>query len=64
MEELDYSHLKAIKRILRYIRGTESLGLPYSETNEYKLVGYSDNDWCRDVDDRKSTSGYVFFWGT
>jgi hypothetical protein len=27
------------------------------------LVGYSDNDWCRDVDDQKSTSGYVFFLG-
>ena len=63
MEEPKYSHLKAIKRILRYIRGTESLGLFYSETNDYKLVGYSDSDWCGDVDDRKSTSGYVFYMG-
>jgi Reverse transcriptase (RNA-dependent DNA polymerase) len=63
MEEPNHSHLKAIKRILRYIRGTESLGLFYSETNEYKLVGYSDSDWCGDVDDRKSTLGYVFYMG-
>ncbi|KAJ3676254.1 hypothetical protein LUZ60_003666 [Juncus effusus] len=63
MEEPRYSHWKAIKRILRYIRGTESLGLYYSKTNEYKLVGYSDSDWCGDVDDRKSTSGYVFYIG-
>ncbi|KAJ3693375.1 hypothetical protein LUZ60_008855 [Juncus effusus] len=63
MEEPRYSHWKAIKRILRYIRGTESLGLYYSKTNEYKLVGYSDSDWCRDVDDRKSTSEYVFYMG-
>ena len=63
MEEPKYSHLKAIKRILRYIRGTVSLGLFYSETHEYKLVGYSDSDWCGDIDDRKSTSGYVFYMG-
>ena len=63
MEEPRHSHWKAIKRILRYIRGTESLGLYYSRTNEYKLVGYSDSDWCGDVDDRKSTAGYVFYMG-
>lgn len=33
----------------------------YTSTNNYSLVGYSDNDWCRDVDDRKSMYGYVFF---
>ena len=35
----------------------------YSRTEDYKLVGYSDSDWCGDIDDRKSTSGYVFFMG-
>jgi len=53
------SHLKVVKRILQYIRGTEALGLLYSKTNEFKLVGYSDSDWCGDVDDRKSTTGCV-----
>ncbi|KAJ3689816.1 hypothetical protein LUZ61_018980 [Rhynchospora tenuis] len=63
MEEPKYSHWKAIKRILRYIKGTEALGLFYSNSEEYKLMGYSDSDWCGDVDDRKSTSGYVFYMG-
>jgi hypothetical protein len=63
MEELVYSHWKALKRILRYIQGTVSLGLFYSKAEDYKLVGYSDSDWCEDIDDRKSTSGYVFFMG-
>jgi hypothetical protein len=40
-----------------------SLGLFYSKAKDYKLVGYSDSDWCGDIDDRKSTSGYVFFMG-
>ncbi|XP_061364779.1 uncharacterized mitochondrial protein AtMg00810-like [Gastrolobium bilobum] len=63
MEEPSYSHWKAAKRILRYIQGTTSLGLHYSRSENYKLIGYTDNDWCGDVDDRKSTSGYVFFMG-
>ena len=40
-----------------------SLGLLYLKTEDYKLIGYSDSDWCGDIDDRKSTSGYVFFIG-
>jgi hypothetical protein len=63
MEEPKYSHWKTIKRILRYIKGTKTHELFYSKSNEYKLMGYSDSDWCGDVDDRKSTSGYVFYLG-
>ncbi|XP_050895534.1 secreted RxLR effector protein 161-like [Lathyrus oleraceus] len=63
MEEPVYIHWKALKRILRYIQGTMSLGMFYSNSDKYKLVGYSDSDWCGDIDDRKSTSGYVFFMG-
>nr|KYP55970.1 Retrovirus-related Pol polyprotein from transposon TNT 1-94 [Cajanus cajan] len=60
MEDPSYTHWKALKRILRYVRGSLSLGLFYSKSDDYQLVGYSDSDWCGDVDDRKSTSGYVF----
>ena len=63
MEEPIYSHWKALKRVLRYVQGTLSLGLFYSRTEDYKLLGYSNSDWCRDIDYRKSTSGYVFFMG-
>ena len=63
MEEPIYSHWKALKRVLQYIQGTVSLGLFYSKAEDYKLVGYSDNDWCGDTNDRKCTSGYVFFMG-
>ena len=56
-------HFKAAKRILRYIKCTINFGLLYSFSNYYKLVGYSGSDWGGDVDDRKSTTGFVFFMG-
>ncbi|XP_042033570.1 secreted RxLR effector protein 161-like [Salvia splendens] len=57
------THFKVAKRILRYLKGTIDYGLLYSATNDYMLVGYSDSDWAGDTDDRKSTSGYVFYMG-
>lgn len=61
MEALDQSHLNAAKRILHYIKGTINDGLFYSCVDYFKLVGYSDSDWGRDLDERKSTSGFAFF---
>ena len=63
MENPNITHFKTVKRILRYIKGTIDFGLLYSLPNDYKLVRYSDNDLGRDVDDRKSTTRFVFFIG-
>jgi hypothetical protein len=63
MESPTIIHFKAAKRILRYIKGTIDFGLLYPSSNEFKLVGYSDSDWGGDVDDRKSTTGFVFYLG-
>ena len=52
-------HMKAVKRIFRYLKGTIDLSLRYNATGE-KLYGYSDADWASDADDRHSTSGNVF----
>ncbi|GJS25338.1 hypothetical protein Tco_0453970 [Tanacetum coccineum] len=60
MENPKYAHLKSLNKILRYVKGTESLGLFYSSSKEYKLKGYSDSEWHGDVDDRKST--FVASW--
>jgi len=56
-------HLSAIKRILRYLKGISSYGILYRKGEEVKLTGWSDSDYAGDVDDRKSTSGYVFMIG-
>ncbi|GKV28744.1 hypothetical protein SLEP1_g37756 [Rubroshorea leprosula] len=57
-------HLLAAKRILRYLQGTTEYGLFYKNGEKSELFGFTDSDFARDLDDRKSTSGYVFIMGT
>ena len=54
------SHWIAVKRIIRYLKGTTHLGLLYTKNDLKECVGYSDADWGGDFDDHKSTSGFVF----
>ena len=53
-------HWVALKRILRYIKGSLNLGLVFHSCDDYKLYGLSDADWAGDESDRKSYSGYLF----
>jgi hypothetical protein len=56
-------HFSAVKRIMRYQKGTQELGLLYRKhSSALPCVRYSDADWGGSLDDRKSTSGYVFQW--
>ncbi|GJV27110.1 hypothetical protein Tco_1383558 [Tanacetum coccineum] len=54
---LKESHLIALKRILRYLKGTPTLGLYYPKCSGFDLKGYSDSDYAGCNMDRKSTSG-------
>ncbi|KAK2972283.1 hypothetical protein RJ640_014341 [Escallonia rubra] len=63
MENLTTYHFKVVKMILRYLKGTIDLGIFYLASGDMKLVGYSESDWARDVDDQKSTTGFVFYFG-
>ena len=56
------AHWKAVKRILRYLKGTMDYSLCY-QGKDLLLRGYTDADWAGDVDERKSTSGFVFLLG-
>ena len=53
-------HLQTVKRIMRYIKGTTTFDLFYSSSKKIEIVGYSDNDWGGDSDERKSTSDNCF----
>ena len=57
------SHLLAVKRILRYLKGTTDLGLWYPKNNKFNLIGYSDADFAGCNIDRKSTSGICHLLG-
>ncbi|PNX88119.1 putative copia-type protein [Trifolium pratense] len=64
MERPTEIHVVAVKRILRYLKGTISYGLWYKREKNDELTGWSDSDYAGDLDDRKSTSGYVFMIGS
>eukprot|EP00253_Pinus_taeda_P027748 PITA_27748 len=64
MERPKETHWQAAKRILRYVNGTKGFGILYSSSESFMLTGYTDSDWVGSVDDRKSTSGYVFHMGS
>ncbi|KAI3681234.1 hypothetical protein L6452_36023 [Arctium lappa] len=51
------SHLIAVKRIFRYLKGTHNLGLWYPKDSGFDLTGYSDSDFAGCKLDRKSTTG-------
>nr|GEX99909.1 ribonuclease H-like domain-containing protein [Tanacetum cinerariifolium] len=56
-------HLAALKRILRYIRGTLDFGFHLYSSTTISLVGYTDVDWAGCPLTRRSTSGYCVFLG-
>ena len=52
-----------LKRILRYVRGTMSLGLHLRASTEFTATAYSDADRAGCPDTRRSTSGFCVFHG-
>lgn len=53
-------HWVAVKRILRYLRGTLSAKLVFSKKGDPNVEGYSDADWANEADDRRSITGNIF----
>ncbi|KAG6504844.1 hypothetical protein ZIOFF_037192 [Zingiber officinale] len=63
MERPTIMHHKAVKHILRYLKGTIYFGLVYIKgPQEIGIFGYSDSDLAGDLDGRKSTSGMTFYF--
>ena len=63
-------HLRAAKRVVRYLKGTIKMGLIFGRESAerlprdplpYGLVGYADSNFAGDPEDRKSVMGYFFF---
>ncbi|GKC77395.1 putative ribonuclease H-like domain-containing protein [Tanacetum coccineum] len=60
---LKVSHLHAVKRIFRYLKGQPKLGLWYPKDSPFDLVAYTDSDYAGANLDRKSTTGGCQFLG-
>ncbi|XP_057756508.1 secreted RxLR effector protein 161-like [Arachis stenosperma] len=57
------SHLSAVKRIIRYIKGTSDYGLWYPKSDNFCAIGFCDVDYAGDRVDRRSTSSMCCFLG-
>ena len=63
MSNSEKQHWEAVKWVLRYLRGTVRLGLVFQRLKTGKprlLQSYVDADYAGDLDQRRSTTGYVF----
>ena len=55
------THVTAVKRNFKYLKGTMEYGLWYPKSQDFILKSFTNVDWAGSVDDRKSTSGATFF---
>lgn len=55
-------HIEALKHLIKYLKGTKTLALTLKNDQSDQIVGYSDADWANDIRDRKSVTGYIFFY--
>ena len=55
-------HMTAAKHALRYLRGTTDLSIVYKR-GQFRMVSYTDVSFEANPDNRKSTTGYIFFLG-
>ena len=64
MEQPCVGYMAAAKRILRYVKGTLDYGLFFQNKRVYSLQGYVDAEWAGNINDRHSTTGYCFSFGS
>uniref|UniRef100_H3G9W5 Reverse transcriptase Ty1/copia-type domain-containing protein n=1 Tax=Phytophthora ramorum TaxID=164328 RepID=H3G9W5_PHYRM len=60
-ERYNKSHWVAAKRILKYLKTTQDMGIVFNGAIKGEPIGYADANWAGDLDTRRSTTGYVFF---
>jgi len=56
-------HWAAIKRVLRYFKGSMDKGLVFDKNSSCFLKGFSDADWAGDHETRRSTTDFTFIFG-
>ena len=64
MEKHCEGHWSAVKRVPKYLKGTQDFGLKYTHVGDFSLIGYSDSDFYGDKQTGVSTSGYTMRLGS
>ncbi|KAJ0546766.1 putative RNA-directed DNA polymerase [Helianthus annuus] len=64
MQDPRKPHMVALKEVLKYIKATAGKGIQFRKEVEPKLSGFCDADYAGDVNKRRSTTGYVFLFGS
>nr|GEW68349.1 zinc finger, CCHC-type [Tanacetum cinerariifolium] len=63
MQDPKDHHLKAVKQVIRYIKGTKEHGIIYKKEGSCKITSYSDSSYEINTDQGKGTTGIVFYFG-
>ncbi|GJY77949.1 ribonuclease H-like domain, reverse transcriptase, RNA-dependent DNA polymerase [Tanacetum coccineum] len=64
MQEPREQHMKAIRQVLRYVKGTKDYGITYKHNGGNKIHGYSDNSYGVNTQEGKGTTGIIFYYAT
>ncbi|GKA43848.1 ribonuclease H-like domain, reverse transcriptase, RNA-dependent DNA polymerase [Tanacetum coccineum] len=63
MQEPREQHMKAIRQVLRYVKGTKDYGITYKHNGGNKIHGFSDSSYGVNTQEGKGTTGIVFYYG-
>ncbi|GJX37159.1 ribonuclease H-like domain, reverse transcriptase, RNA-dependent DNA polymerase [Tanacetum coccineum] len=63
MQEPKEQHMKAIKQVLRYVKGTKDYGITYKHNGGNKIQGFSDSSYGVNTQEGKGTTGIIFYYG-
>ncbi|XP_068648715.1 secreted RxLR effector protein 161-like [Aristolochia californica] len=63
MSSPHYLHIAAVRRIIRYLRGSPTSGLFFPTGSSLQLIAYRDADWAGCPDTRRSTTSWCMFLG-
>ncbi|GJV63637.1 ribonuclease H-like domain, reverse transcriptase, RNA-dependent DNA polymerase [Tanacetum coccineum] len=64
MQEPREQHMKAIRQVLRYVKGTKDYGITYKHNGGNKIHGYSDSSYGVNTQEGKGTTGIIFYYAT
>ncbi|KAK1418428.1 hypothetical protein QVD17_27572 [Tagetes erecta] len=63
MHKPTHAHLQLAMRVLRYLKGSPGKGLIFSRTESFQLSAYSDSDWGKCLETRRSVTGFCIMLG-